>query len=153
MTGSNTPTAQGLANFFQVILLKALWGGQHRRPSIHARHPVAGRRKEACNTRSAIAGRGYHDDMSTTSYIFGRCGPRWRGAFFNKIATWARQKCARDTLNACNTSNNAKYGCPKRPTSRKCLFFQWILQNLRGNKWCKSGSDSPTWRARKAFFL
>ena len=34
------------------ILLKALWGGQHRRPSIYARHTVAGRRKEACNTRS-----------------------------------------------------------------------------------------------------
>ena len=32
-------------------------GRAHRRPSIHARHSVAGRRKEACNTRSAICKR------------------------------------------------------------------------------------------------
>ena len=47
------------------MLLKALWGGQHRRPSIYDQHTVAGWRKEACGRRSAIAGGRNHEEMHT----------------------------------------------------------------------------------------
>ena len=45
------------------VLLKALRGGQHRRPSIHARQTAAGGRKKACNSKSAIPARRHHGDM------------------------------------------------------------------------------------------
>lgn len=48
----------------RIYLLKALWGGQHRRPSIYARHTVTDWRTEACNLKSATAGGRNHDDMS-----------------------------------------------------------------------------------------
>ena len=54
----------------KIDLLKALWGGQHRRPSIYAWHRVAGWRKEAWDSKSAIAGGRDHDDLHTT-YLAG----------------------------------------------------------------------------------
>ena len=45
------------------IQLKALRGGQHRRPLVSARHAAAVRRKEACKANSAIAGERHHEHM------------------------------------------------------------------------------------------
>ena len=48
---------------FTLLIIEGPLGRAHRRPSIYARHTVAGWRKEACNTRSAIAGGGQDADM------------------------------------------------------------------------------------------
>ena len=49
-----------------VRLLKALWGGQHRRPSNFDRHTGADWRKKACNAKSATAGGRLRDEIYTT---------------------------------------------------------------------------------------
>ena len=38
-------------------------GRAHRRPSVHARHTAADRRKETCKAKSATVGGRYHEDM------------------------------------------------------------------------------------------
>ena len=77
---------------------------------------------------------------------------RRRGALFHKMATKAMRKCQSFALSAYDKADNPKYGFPKGAINKKCIFFQWILQNSGCNQWCKSGADSLNWRARKALF-
>ena len=85
-----------------VPVIEGPLGRAHRRPSIYARHTIAGWRKEACNATSAIAGGRHHSDMHAM-YLAGsvRCTylcdvgfkscESARSTFFNKKKNVSRK--------------------------------------------------------------
>ena len=75
---------------------------------------------------------------------------RRRGALFHKMATKAMRKCQSFALSAYDKADNAKYGFPQGGINKKYTFFQWILQNLGCNKWCKKAAYGLNWRAQGA---
>ena len=130
-------TVYSTSTYFYII--EGPLGRAHRRPSIYARHTVAGWRNEACNRRSAIA---KGQNRGQTGDERGQTGDEIEGRqhFFTKIRSKQTENLKKSFKMHAKSANDAKRSFPREAINRKYTFSQWILQLLRCNRYPQNGN-------------